>query len=309
MANDLFSTLKHPAVRDLAWSIGAPGLLDSSLPAYRDRVVDDAWCMAQLQAASAWLRELDRAPQPLLEFLASRPTRRLGHYFESLIIFWLTHARDTTIIATNLQVQNPHQTVGEYDLLYRNSQHEVCHWEMAVKFYLQSQPRPEPHYCIGPGMRDRLDLKLQHVFQRQLRLGQTPWGQAALPPRLRLDKAQAYIKGFLFYHALLPQPQAVLGISPDHLHGWWLHQGDTALPQRSASSRWCVLPRLRWLSPARMEKDNAVLDRTELDSTLAQHFAADGNAVLLAELQQAEDGSWQEIARGFVVSRDWPHLR
>jgi hypothetical protein len=309
MPTDLLSTLQHPAVRDLAWAIGSPGLLDSNNPDYQARVVEDGWCRDQLRAASGWLQALDHAPQPLLEFLAARPTRRLGHYFESLIIFWLTHTRDTSIIATNLQVQNPHQTVGEYDLLYRNAHHEVCHWELAVKFYLQSQPRPEPHYCIGPGTRDRLDLKLQTVFQRQLRLGQTPYGQAALPPGLRLDKVQAFIKGFLFYPALLPQPQAVQGISPDHLHGWWLRHGEAALPQRSSASCWCILPRLRWLSPARLEKDSGVMSRSELDSTLAQHFTSDGNAVLLAELQQVADDSWQEVARGFVVSREWPHLK
>src|SRR5512147_2786075 len=83
MDNDLFSTLQHPTVRDLAWAIGAPGLIDPSHPTYRDRVVEDSWCLEQLQAASGWLRALDLAPQPLLDFLASRPTRRIGHYFES----------------------------------------------------------------------------------------------------------------------------------------------------------------------------------------------------------------------------------
>jgi len=91
MHTAFIDTLHDPTVRDLAWVIGSPGLLDASHPAYHGRVVDDAWCGAQLQASATWLTALDLAPLPLHSYIAARPTRRLGHYFEALIKFWLTH--------------------------------------------------------------------------------------------------------------------------------------------------------------------------------------------------------------------------
>ncbi len=191
-------TLHDPAVRDLAWVIGSPSLVNASYPAYLNRVVDDAWCNAQLQRSTAWLAGLDQKPLPLHQFIAARPTRRLGYYFETLIAFWLTHMPDTQIIATNLQVQDEQRTVGEYDFLFRNASAEVCHWEAAIKFYLQVEASTEQRSFIGPGARDRLDLKLARTFEHQLHLGHTPAGSNALPQGVRLGKTQAFIKGYLF---------------------------------------------------------------------------------------------------------------
>ena len=81
-------SLCDPAVRDLAWVIGSPGLLDENWAAYAGRVVDDAWCRAQLKTCAEWLAGLDNDPHSLHDFIAQRPTRRLGQYFESLIAFF-----------------------------------------------------------------------------------------------------------------------------------------------------------------------------------------------------------------------------
>ncbi len=192
-------SLRDPAVRDLAWVIGAPVLPDAAFPAYTGRVVDDAWCRTQLQTCAPWLAALDSEPRSLHDFIAARPTRRLGHYFESLIAFWLAYLPSMQIIATNLQVKDSQRTLGEYDFLLRDASADICHWEAAVKFYLQAEPQAEQHVFIGPGARDRLDLKLDRVFSRQLKLGYTPAGREALPPDIALNKAQAFIKGYLFY--------------------------------------------------------------------------------------------------------------
>lgn len=299
-------TLHDPAVRDLAWVIGAPGLLEAATPPYQGRVVDDAWCSAQLQNCTSWLQALDRSPQPLHQYIATRATRRLGHYFETLIIFWLSHNADTHIIATNLQVQDELRTLGEYDLLFRDVDGKITHWEAAVKFYLQQEPVAEQHAFIGPGTRDRLDLKLDRVFQHQLLLGESAAGQQALPPGIRLDRARAFIKGYLFYHASSPAGSAVPGISAKHLRGWWARHTLDNLPQVSSESRWTLLPRLSWLAPARLHAGAEVMTCEALNTRLDTHFSTSPDAVLLFEMQQSQTGLWEEISRGFVVCKTWP---
>jgi len=306
MQNTLMNTLYNPAVRDLAWVIGAPSLLEPTEPPYQGRVVDDAWCSAQLQNRTSWLQALDRSPQPLHEFIAARPTRRLGHYFETLIIFWLSHSADTHILATNLQVQDELRTLGEYDLLFRDADNKVTHWEAAVKFYLQQEPVAEQRAFIGPGTRDRLDLKLDRVFQHQLLLGESTAGQQALPPAIRLDCARAFIKGYLFYHATSPADSSVQGISDKHLRGWWSRHTLDILPQTSSESRWAMLPRLSWLAPARLHAEAEVMTCEALNTRLDTHFSTSTDAVLLFEMQRSKTGIWEEISRGFVVCKTWP---
>jgi len=305
MRTAFIDTLQDPTVRDLAWVIGSPGLLEASHPPYHGRVVDDAWCSTQLQAAAAWLAALDLAPLPLHNFIAARPTRRLGHYFEALIKFWLTHMPDTQIIATNLQVQDELRTLGEYDFLFRDASAAVCHWEAAVKFYLQQEPLAEQRAFIGPGTRDRLDLKLDRVFQHQLVLGHTHAGQHALPQGIRLDKTQAFIKGYLFYHASTIGRLAIQGVSAAHLTGWWVRHALEKLPQASADSRWIILPRLRWLAPARLAADASVMTYATLRSKLDEHFSRNNDAVLVFEMTHVA-GEWHEQSRGFVVCSTWP---
>jgi uncharacterized protein len=306
MPADFIDTLHDPAVRDLAWVIGSPGLIDASHPAYLKLVVDDAWCNTQLQACTAWLTALDLAPLALHSFIAARPTRRLGHYFETLIKFWLTHMPDTQIIATNLQVQDELRTLGEYDVLFRDAGTAVCHWEAAVKFYLQLEPLAEQRAFIGPGTRDRLNLKLDRVFKHQLALGHTLAGQSALPPGIKLDKTQAFIKGYLFYHASTINKISTPGVSAAHLSGWWVRHTLDKIPQASAESRWIILPRMRWLAPAREAADAAVMSRATLGIRLDEHFSLNSEAVLVFEMTRSTTGAWHEISRGFVVCSIWP---
>lgn len=305
MHTSIINTLHDPAVRDLAWVIGSPGLPDALYAPYRGRVVDDAWCNSQLEQAAPWLQQLDLTPQPLHDYIAARPTRRLGHYFETLISYWLLHLPQTQILATNLQVQTEQRTLGEFDFLFRDSHGDICHWEVAVKFYLQAQPLAEQRAFIGPGTRDRLDLKMDRVFKHQLHLGYDAEGQQALPQGIMLNKSQAFIKGYLFHHVADSNKAQVSGISPEHLCGWWAHHKLETLPRTSIDSHWVSLPRMRWLSPACLAHDASVMSLDELRGMLDAHFQLKQDALLLCELQPTDDG-WQEISRGFVVCPSWP---
>lgn len=315
--SQLLRTLQDPAVRDLAWVIGSPGLVDATHPPYAKHVMDDAWCAEQINNSAVWFAALDKNPGELHQFIAARPTRRLGHYFETLIVFWLNHQPDTEVIAANLQVRNGNRTVGEYDLLIRTA-HQVNHWEVAVKFYLSTQTPPAQHTFLGPGGQDRLDLKLARIFQHQLRLSETPSGIAALPDGVTLNKTQTFIKGYLFYPANYSanypansgapanRPTEFSGVSALHLSGWWSRQGETPLPQHAIHNGWIILPRLRWLSPARLAADADIKTHSEMCQTLAEHFKISDEALLLVELQRDQENIWHEVTRGFVVHEGWP---
>lgn len=309
LSNSVLPLLRDPAVRDLAWVIASPGLLDANHAEYARQVVDDAWCEAQLRACLAWLLKLDTAPHALHRHIATHASRRLGLYFETLIAFWLTHAPHIQLISRNLQVRDGNRTMGEYDLLWRDETGHVRHWEAAVKFYLQAEAIPATRAFVGPGARDRLDLKLDRVFQHQLVLGRTPAGLASLPDGIKLGGAQAFIKGYLFYPAGATEAQATPGVSPSHLRGWWQHHSSMELPQSQADTRWVVVPRLRWLAPLRMTAGAEMVTQDEMCAALERHFALSHRALLLAEMMRVEDSSWQECARGFVVHADWPHLQ
>ena len=304
--HSILDQLQDHAVRDLAWVIGSPGLLDEAYPAYQGHVVDDDWCNEQLQSRAAWLRTLDMQPQPLHDFIKARPTRRLGHYFETLITFWLTHLSGTELIATNLQVQDAQRTLGEYDFLFRQRDGETVHWEAAVKFYLQVTPLAEQSSFIGPGTRDRLDIKLNKVFKQQLLLSNSPEGQQALPNSIKPDRTQAFIKGYLFYHFSTRHKLSIDGISAGHLSGWWMRHKLEKIPQTHAESHWAILPRLNWLAPALITDETRVNTYTTLGDQLDTHFKSGSEALLIVELSVETGSVWRELSRGFVVCSTWP---
>jgi hypothetical protein len=308
MISGLLDTLHDSAVRDLAWVISSPGLVDAAYPEYLGHVVKDDWYTSKLAPLTDWLAKLDHSPQVLHEYIAAHPTRRLGHYFETLIAFWLMHTADIQIIARNLQVQDAQRTLGEYDFLLRNADAEVSHWEAAVKFYLQIEASAEQHSFIGPGTRDRLDLKLERVFNHQLRLSQTEAGLRALPNNIKPDKTLAYIKGYLFYHATAFNRQAITGISAAHLSGWWIRHSTEKIPQISANSGWVIPPRMHWLAPARLPAETEVMTYAQLQDKLDKHFGLYSEALLLFEMLRTEQGAWQEISRGFIVCTSWPEI-
>lgn len=186
-----------PWVRRLAWLVGAPGLLDAADPRYAGRLVADAWGAAQLASAAAWLAELDRRPGALHDYLAIRPATRLGRMAEQLLEFWLRRAPGFEFLEANRRARRGRQVVGEYDLLFRAPGGAFCHWEATVKFYLQVDPRAGLSGFVGTLIHDRLDLKLDKLFDRQLRLPESDPELAAhygAQPHSR-----AFIRGRLFY--------------------------------------------------------------------------------------------------------------
>ncbi len=305
--------LRNKAVRDLAWVIGSPCLLQTEAALYVPQRVTDPWCRLSLNDRMPWLKELDAHPEYLNDWLTGEKSALLGLRFERLIEYWLRHWSRTEVYGRNLQVMRAGRAVGEFDFLFHDRQRgQVVHWEVAVKFYLHYRQPDGEDVWLGPNPRDTLHGKLGKVFGHQLRVSHLP-ETAPLLQHYGIDTVvpEAFIKGWLFYHAAgdWSHPAVIpKGVSPDHLKGWWCTLGEMILPQQDEASRWLPLQRLDWLGTAQSDEAMPGYDRAGVEAWLHDHFARGGKPVLLAELESGADGNWGEVSRGFVVPESWPGL-
>lgn len=287
--------LHDPHVRALAWLLDAPGLLDADAACWEGRIA----VLDQVSHETAgWLQQLDAAPAALHAMLDTQPSHRLGRYAEKLMTFYLQHSG--RLIAHNVQVRaGPNATIGEFDFLVRDGAAAI-HWEFATKFYLlQTSPRDVgAEAFVGPNLADSLGAKMRKIMQQQLILAQHPAAQQYLS--VVVSKAQALVKGWLFYpesEAVLP---ARLGIAPDHCRGFWSSLSGFDL---NRATHYVLLPRLSWLAPARCTLDQA-LSGTQLVAMLAQDFSITPAPVLIA-LCERDGDILLERERGFIVPDKW----
>lgn len=302
--SDALAELRHPAVRDLAWALLAPGLLDGSRVTVRHPLAASAWAQRPGQLLG-WLHQQERDSQALQQFLAAG-SGRLGRYYERLWQFALEQAPDIQLLAANLPIREQGRTVGELDLLLRDEQ-GLQHLELAIKLYLGPEHGggSDPQHWLGPASEDRLGLKLQHLQQHQLPLSRSPAAASALANLSdELPSASLWLGGYLFYPGS-GACAAPAGSSAQHLRGRWLHRRQWApfLAEQS-TERWQPLPRHAWLAPARLEESQVWAPQQLAD--WLQQLPSDAPAQLLVGLQPGDSGDWQESQRLFLVSDEWP---
>jgi hypothetical protein len=299
--------LQQAAVRDLAWTLISPPLLRDAHWPQRHPLTASDWAQAPQQLAD-WLQHLDQDAHALDAWLARTSNRRLGLYYEKLWQFSLQAAPGVELLAANVAIRQGGQTLGEMDLLIRDA-HADHHIELACKFYLGPQHCSglDPANWLGPGGQDRLGLKLEHLRQHQLPLSSSQQGQAVLADwHVESVQAELWLGGYLFY----PWPnscESPQGAHPGHLRGYWLHREQwPSFAAQTAQARWQVLPRSRWLAPARADTDDC-LTLAQLALHL-QHSSDDRAPLLLVQLEQQAGGAWHEVRRVFLVRDDWPIL-
>lgn len=288
--------LTHPHVRALAWLLDAPDLLDPDSAQWHGQI---ATLGPVTPAVADWLAALQADPAPLASALGPRFYSRLGLYAEKLMAFYFEqHGR---LVAHGLQVRaNRNDTVGEFDFLLHDSVGDgpgdtLLHWEFATKFYLLEGAPDAPRFnsLIGPNLADTLGLKMRKILDKQLSLSRHPAAQSLLPQAV--DRAQALVKGWLFY----PGGAVPLmdGIAPHHNHGFWCTLDQVS---KLTADRFIVMPKLLWLAPLKMAAGTDTLSRTELQAHLA-----DTPAPVLVSAVLQENGWEVETQRGFVVPQDW----
>ena len=128
-------------MRDLAWACFSPQMLHLEQLADTPTGVS-ASTMPLTRARARWLQQLDRDPSALLTQLSSRPTHRLGVYFEQLWHFFLRSDPAVELVAHNLAIHDEGRTLGEFDCIYYCAD-RACHVhlenmarEIALKGYL-----------------------------------------------------------------------------------------------------------------------------------------------------------------------------
>jgi len=256
-----------------------------------------------------WLEQLDRDASALQDHLAQRPSHRLGVYFERLWHFFLERDPATDLVARNLPVHDNGRTLGEFDCVYychRRRQYVLL--ELAVKFYLATpdtrHDRHNAHLWLGPDARDRLDLKVQQLLQRQIVLGDQPVARQRLESLgVTRPAREIAFKGYLFRRfATAPPPPP--GYNLQRPMNDWLFPGElAAYCEGLATSAFQCLTRDRWLSAAIQDASAPTMSAAELHVAAMEHFRAQDYPLLVAGL----DNAGAETARFFVVPDTWPH--
>lgn len=207
--NAPWEQFKRPYVRDLAYVLACPNVLTQWLDFSPHQntptisVHDKEFWLAQFEAYRGRLQELDNtnAYQALTRYLLSRPSpNRLGFHFEGLLSFWLTdgfkrglHSYET--LASNIQLYQGKQTIGELDLILYNHQEKLTeHWELAIKFFMGCYPFA-PDNWVGINSNDNLERKMTYMQNKQF---STVWVDTKGHGRVKIDKRYGVIKGRFF---------------------------------------------------------------------------------------------------------------
>ncbi|KEQ16669.1 DUF1853 family protein [Endozoicomonas numazuensis] len=248
----------------------------------------------------------------LVDILHQRRSHLLGIYYESLWQYILRHSKEHQLIACNLQVQNNHKTLGEYDLILKSLRKQVfIHRELAVKFYLglpSSTRSASPwNHWIGPGLRDRMDRKLNHMLTHQITLSETLAGQVALNA-LDITEVTTEIlfQGYLFYPitGICPIPE---DSAADHLCGHWLpiNQLSAWLDREANEACYLPMPKSLWLSSYRGLPDPSIhLSKETLIQRMQSQLYKSARPQLVIRCHE-QDGEIKENCRFFVVPDDW----
>ena len=272
-------------VRDLIWVVNSPFLMDLT---------------SQESVPKRPLKVNDIDRERLRIHLASHREQRVGRYFERLIVYWICSIRRCEIVAHSLQLRDGKRTIGELDLLFRDEQGRLNHWELACKFYLQVDvgDAPKTDY-IGPNANDTLRKKATRLLEHQL-----PLGGRFFP---EIDVCEAFVKGRIFYHwqtgfkASLPDE-----LAPDHLEGRWLRTREVPELLRTRRLRYRILQKPFWLAEEfAAPSDDDLLNSDEAAQFLGYHFSHHQTPILLSGFPDSTSPIC-ESERWFVVPSHWP---
>lgn len=287
-ATDLpdYSDFSHPLVRDLCWTLSPAFDLLGDLPPFHRFVPTQSSSVLR-----KWLEELQQHPQPLEAFVEQDSTRRLGHYFERLILFYFRHAPEAElqVLDHNRRIYTYNAdggriTVGELDFLLTGAA-GTLHLETAVKFFLGVEHAGEVRW-LGPGLQDRLDQKLQHLRNHQLPLSQRLETSSAAP-----IQRYFWVKGILF-QPWRQQLDIADGLRVPASENRWLTCSQAM--ECTIEGEWMYLPKSRWLGCGIDDEEQQQVDR----EYIARHFAGNNRVLMMTHTRSA--------SRRLIVPNDWP---
>jgi hypothetical protein len=308
---------KHQSVRDLAWAVLSPPLV--SLVSQSCVWPNADWYQRAYKESSSWLSELDKDPSELEILLDSQKDRRLGKYFETLWFYWFSKNPRYEIIENNLQIIIDGETLGEIDFIVLDKLNDkLVHWEVAVKFYLGLGDTREMCNWHGPNYRDRLDIKVNHLRQRQSMLSKRLRVEKWLQQRgVFIDQCAVILKGRLYYPWSDLSEQVAQGLSPlkirnlpvglrspsqsapNHLYSWWFKESEFA-DEFGNKQRFAPLVKQGWLESISTLSADESFTKRDIFRTISDY-----NLRLPLQVQVRNPRhSWDRV---FIVSDNWPN--
>lgn len=290
---------RHPCVADLAWAVSSPPLL--LFNGKECEWFTDRWYRDQFRHIEGCLRELDHDPIKLESLLAAQKDQRLGNYFETLWCFALQLNPRYQLIERNLQIHDGERTLGEMDFIVLDTETGChAHWELAIKFYLGLGDTVSHDAWLGPGKKDRLDLKLEHLLNKQTLLSTHPVAKAQLEERgIVIDNCGVIFKGRLFYPPRRGKPgDYPYAANPSHLRSQWLTR-QQFLHSYGAKVHFMPLIRSGWMAVLPTKRDYDVYSKGGL-----MRWVDSDQGRLPLHVVRLERGIEQE--RLFIVDNHWP---
>lgn len=301
------SEFKNKEVRDLAHVLFSPAIIKGK---YVNAGKIFTHIKENKKSILLWLIDLDNKPKTLISFLGNRSTsKRLGKYFEHLWHFAFLNSKEVKEVIFSLQVkQDKSFTVGEFDFLINcMSSASWIHLEVAVKFYLASSVNDESGktttYFIGPNRKDRLDLKLKKLYEHQLELGASIYGERALSGLgITTVHKELIVKGYLFFNPKHSNDMYIPEYINDYsFKGWWSFINEFEI-NNEPNQAFVIMNKIEWLSPF-LGAGERILSPARFKVLLENRKLE--LPALVAQVQLLDNGLWKEISRGFLVSEDW----
>jgi len=284
MKNDTFipdELFRKKVLRDVDWLVSSPLILES-----------EGVAQLQSQMREAVTRFMERDPERLFSML-SRPEPRLplGRWFERVFLA----ALQITFPFAEIRHSVSDDSGGELDFLIVES-HLTTHIECAVKFFLRTPALGSGlESYVGPGGRDRLDLKFHKMRDAQLRrhvpVDYNPSGHV---------KKVLWMSGMvhepLIHGAFRTPGFTVPPMSASVATGYWGTPADV-MGSLQPGEELCMLPRQWWVTDLTglSLQDFENFERFSAESTMSE-------AVMTARIKFDGDRS-AELARGFIISR------
>mgnify|MGYP002632379165 CR=1 FL=1 len=226
----------------------------------------------------------------------------MGKYFEQLVFFVLDKDPRFELLLTNHQIIEDKTTIGELDVILKDMKtNTIEHWELCLKYYLQSEPSLDQRLMLGPGAKDDMDRKVRKLTNHQMKLSEHPsikslLGNKKIEPKL-------FMKGQLFYH--LEEKQVIAqDANPNAEMAWWCYQSEIQ-SQISGNHKWLVINKPDWIGKKLTQSESQLNGANQTIDLLNKHFSVTNNALMLVGLSKIQS-NWREKSRGFVVNNNWP---
>jgi len=252
-------------------------------------------------AINELLAELDSNSESVTAHFDNLRHMPMGKYFEQLLLYILDKDPRFELLLTNHQIIEDKTTIGELDIILKDMKtNAIEHWEVCLKYYLQSQPSTDQRLMLGPSAKDDMDRKVRKLIGHQMKLSEHPSIKYLVGTGNIASKL--FMKGQLFYH-LGEQKTIAVDTNPFHDYGSWYYISEVK-EILNESLRWIMLSKPDWIGTSEGYISGS-LTKQEMIRHLEGHFANDHQPVLCAALKTTDKGCI-EASRCFVVHDHWP---